>query len=206
MDCPHIPLTPYSDFSQRLHQKVVGNRIPLVGSMEVTERCNLGCAHCYINIPAGDQGAHKRELKKAEIFGILDQIVDQGCLWLLLTGGEPFVRPDFLDIYTYAKKKGLLVTLFTNGTTISTRIADHLHNGPLPKLRPAPGHLPGGLVRFSTPGAQAKMDSSGQMSDLRVERFVRSVSWLVTDGIWRPANPGRLPLPDRSPAGRCLWF
>ena len=126
MECPYIPLTPYSDFSLRLHQKVVGKRIPLVGSLEVTERCNLSCVHCYINLPAGDQGARKRELNAVEIYDILDQIVEEGCLWLLLTGGEPFVRPDFLEIYTYAKKKGLLITLFTNGTTITPRIADHL--------------------------------------------------------------------------------
>jgi radical SAM protein with 4Fe4S-binding SPASM domain len=44
----------------------------------------------------------------------------------LLTGGEPFIRPDFLDIYTYAKNKGLLITLFTNGTLITPEIADYL--------------------------------------------------------------------------------
>jgi MoaA/NifB/PqqE/SkfB family radical SAM enzyme len=126
MECPYIPLTPYSDFSLRLHEQAAGQRIPLVGSLEVTERCNLGCAHCYINLPAGDYGARRRELITREMYQILDQVVDEGCLWLLLTGGEPFVRPDFLDIYTYAKKKGLLVTLFTNGTTVTPRIADHL--------------------------------------------------------------------------------
>jgi radical SAM protein with 4Fe4S-binding SPASM domain len=45
---------------------------------------------------------------------------------MLFTGGEPFIRPDFLDIYTYAKKKGLLITLFTNGTTITPVVADYL--------------------------------------------------------------------------------
>ena len=126
MDCPHIPLTPYSEFSLRLHEKVTGQHIPIAGSLEVTERCNLRCAHCYINLPAGDQLASKDELTRTEIQNILDQIVDQGCLWLLLTGGEPFLRPDFLDIYTYAKRKGLLLTLFTNGTTLTPRIAHHL--------------------------------------------------------------------------------
>jgi MoaA/NifB/PqqE/SkfB family radical SAM enzyme len=43
-----------------------------------------------------------------------------------LTGGKPFVRKDFLDIYLDAKKKGLLVTLFTNGTLINSEIADFL--------------------------------------------------------------------------------
>jgi len=126
MECPHIPEIPYVDFSKRLHNKVAGQRIPITGSIEVTARCNLRCAHCYINLPAGDHQAQDRELTYRELVGILDQVVDEGCLWLLLTGGEPFLRPDFLDIYTYAKKKGLLVAVFTNGTLLTPRIADHL--------------------------------------------------------------------------------
>ena len=117
MDCPHIPLTPYSEFSLRLHEKVADQRIPIAGSLEITERCNLRCAHCYINLPSGDQVARDKELSTAEIQNILDQIVDQGCLWLLLTGGEPFLRPDFLDIYTYAKKKGYTTGVVDPGDT-----------------------------------------------------------------------------------------
>jgi radical SAM protein with 4Fe4S-binding SPASM domain len=49
---------------------------------------------------------------------------------LLLTGGEPFTRDEFLEIYDHAKKKGLIVTLFTNGTTITPEIADHLADLP----------------------------------------------------------------------------
>jgi radical SAM protein with 4Fe4S-binding SPASM domain len=61
---------------------------------------------------------------------VLDQIADAGCLWLQITGGEPFLRPDFLDIYTYAKQKGFLITLFTNGTMITPEIADYLAEWP----------------------------------------------------------------------------
>ena len=126
MECPHIPLIKYGDFSKRLHDKVANQRLPITGSIEVTARCNLRCAHCYINLPVGDREAQNSELSHQEWCHVLDQIVDEGCLWLLLTGGEPFIRPDFLDIYTYAKKKGLLITLFTNGTTVTPRIADYL--------------------------------------------------------------------------------
>jgi radical SAM protein with 4Fe4S-binding SPASM domain len=126
MDCPYIPTASYKEFSKRLHNKLNGKRIPISGSIEVTERCNLRCAHCYINLPANDKDARKTELSYQEISNIIDQIADQGCLWLLFTGGEPFIRNDFLDIYTYAKKKGFLITLFTNGTLITPRIADYL--------------------------------------------------------------------------------
>jgi radical SAM protein with 4Fe4S-binding SPASM domain len=130
MECPDIPITSYSEFSKRLRDEVVSRHIPITGSIEVTARCNLRCAHCYINLPAADRDALERELSCQELSNVLDQIVDEGCLWLLLTGGEPLIRPDFLDIYTYAKKKGMLITLFTNGTTITPRIADHLADWP----------------------------------------------------------------------------
>jgi len=126
VECPHIPEIRYSEFSKRIHEAVASERIPISGSIEVTERCNLRCAHCYINQPAGDREIMARELTYQQWCSIIDQIVDEGCMWLLLTGGEPFVRPDFLDIYTYCKKKGLLITLFTNGTLITPEIADYL--------------------------------------------------------------------------------
>jgi radical SAM protein with 4Fe4S-binding SPASM domain len=53
-----------------------------------------------------------------------------GCFWLLYTGGEIFARKDFLEIYTYAKKQGFLITLFTNGTLITEKIADYLVEWP----------------------------------------------------------------------------
>jgi radical SAM protein with 4Fe4S-binding SPASM domain len=61
---------------------------------------------------------------------MLDQLVEMGCFWLLYTGGEIFVRKDFLEIYTYAKKKGFLITLFTNGTLITEKTADYLAEWP----------------------------------------------------------------------------
>jgi radical SAM protein with 4Fe4S-binding SPASM domain len=73
-----------------------------------------------------DSGARQSELSYEEHCRILDEITENGCLWLLYTGGEIFAREDFLDIYTYARQKGLLVTLFTNGTLITPQVADHL--------------------------------------------------------------------------------
>jgi radical SAM protein with 4Fe4S-binding SPASM domain len=73
-----------------------------------------------------DTGARQSELSYEEHCRILDEIAEAGCLWLLYTGGEIFARGDFLDIYTYARRKGFLITLFTNGTLITPQVADHL--------------------------------------------------------------------------------
>jgi radical SAM protein with 4Fe4S-binding SPASM domain len=116
----------YVDWSKGLHERTVAQRVPINGSIEVTRRCNLKCVHCYNNLPLGDQEALRNELTYEEHCRILDEITQAGCLWVLQTGGEIFARKDILDIYTYAKQKGLLITLFTNGTLITPEIADYL--------------------------------------------------------------------------------
>src|SRR6202035_2899627 len=72
----------------------------------------------------------QRELSKEEHFKMLDDLSDMGVLWLLYTGGEIFARKDFLEIYTYAKEKGFLITLFTNATIITEQIAEYLAEWP----------------------------------------------------------------------------
>ncbi|HEV2400265.1 MAG TPA: radical SAM protein [Candidatus Sulfotelmatobacter sp.] len=120
----------YGEFSANLHQRQSGERVPLQVSIEVTRRCPLECRHCYNNLPMGDLDAKSRELTKEEHFRVLDELVDMGCFWILYTGGEIFARKDFLEIYTYAKKKGFLITLFTNGILINEQIADYLAEWP----------------------------------------------------------------------------
>lgn len=68
----------------------------------------------------------KQRLTFGEIIRIIDRIYEAGCLWLTFSGGEPFLREDFLDIYTYARKKGFLISIFTNATLITPQIVDYL--------------------------------------------------------------------------------
>src|SRR5436309_9826135 len=118
-----IPYITGQDFGERFSQRLSGDRFPLSGQWEITCRCNLRCVMCYtdcFNSPEMIQ----QELSFPEIVRIMDEIQEAGCLELCLTGGEPLARKDFLDIYTYAKQKGFLVTVFTNGTLITERIAE----------------------------------------------------------------------------------
>jgi MoaA/NifB/PqqE/SkfB family radical SAM enzyme len=116
----------YASWSLTVKQRVGARRVPLGGTLELTRRCNNRCRHCYNNLAAGDAAAARRELGTAEVLRLLGEIADAGCLWVLLTGGEILLRPDFLEIYTGAKEKGLLVTLFTNATLVTPEVADHL--------------------------------------------------------------------------------
>lgn len=109
-----------SDFEIRLRNHAKYRSIPIEGSLELTFRCNLRCIHCYcVHCQWEDQ-----ELTTQEIYSAIDQMVDAGCLWLLLTGGEPIIRKDFIDIYLYAKRKGLIITVFTNGLLIDKGLCE----------------------------------------------------------------------------------
>ena len=121
-----MELERYLDFSSRLHAKVVAERVPVDGTIEVTRRCPLACVHCYNNLAMSDSAARRSELTLEEHRRILDEIAEAGCVWLLYTGGEPFARRDFPDIYIHAKRRGMLVTIFTNGTLITRKVADLL--------------------------------------------------------------------------------
>jgi len=123
---PEIETYPYDEFGPALLHTVTARRIPVQGSLELTSRCNLDCAHCYINRPATDAQSLSEELETSEVIRILDEVAEEGCLWLLLTGGEPLLREDFEEIYLHAKKSGFLISLFTNGTLVTDRVADLL--------------------------------------------------------------------------------
>jgi radical SAM protein with 4Fe4S-binding SPASM domain len=92
--------------------------------IELTERCNNACQHCYINLPAGDQQAASRELATAEWQGIFRQAAELGALSLRLTGGEPLLRDDFAELYLFARRLGLKVTLYTNARLITPELAE----------------------------------------------------------------------------------
>ena len=117
-----------------LWKRTEEKRIPLSAEIELTERCNNNCIHCYINLPADDEEARKRELSFREIRDIVDETVQMGCLWWLITGGEPLVREDFADIYLYLKKKGLLTSVFTNATLITPELVSLFKKYPPRKL------------------------------------------------------------------------
>ena len=102
-----------------LWPKLAGQRVPLFFDLEITARCNNDCRHCYINLPAGDAEARRKELSLAEIGDLAEQATALGALWCLITGGEPLLRPDFAEIYLALRRKGLLVSVFTNACLVT---------------------------------------------------------------------------------------
>ncbi len=91
--------------------------------IELTERCNNACLHCYINLPAGAGQTRARELDTAGWQRILNEAADLGALSVRFTGGEPLLREDFTELYLFARRLGLKVTLFTNARLITPELA-----------------------------------------------------------------------------------
>ena len=78
-------------------------------------RCNLNCKHCYsISTDKDFPG----ELSTSEVFSVMDDLKSFGVPVLILSGGEPLLRPDIFDISKQAKDMGFYVGLSTNGTLI----------------------------------------------------------------------------------------
>jgi MoaA/NifB/PqqE/SkfB family radical SAM enzyme len=101
--------------------------IPLSVLFEVTHRCNLGCEHCYLTEgPVGRPRPTRQELSLEEIRRILDELAEAGTFFLTLSGGEVFMRRDFLDVVAHARSCGLSVTVFTTGTLLTPETATAL--------------------------------------------------------------------------------
>lgn len=110
---------PYEIFSARLFNKASARGVPLSGAFELTARCNLNCKMCYIHRQANDRLAQAEERSAGQWLALAEECRDAGTLLLLLTGGEPFLRPDFRDIYTGCRRLGMLVSVNTNASLIT---------------------------------------------------------------------------------------
>jgi len=100
--------------------------VPYAVSWNITSRCNLACAHCYIDANGRENGSAD-ELSTSKALEIVSQIaeVNPGAV-LILTGGEPLTRGDVYDIISKAAGLGMMVVLGTNGTLLTSEVAGRL--------------------------------------------------------------------------------
>lgn len=115
-------------------KKGAAKRIPVSGTFELTSRCNFRCTMCYIHSESRQQCDAARELTAEQWLAIGREAVDAGMIYLLLTGGEPLLRPDFLQIYTGLIRMGLRISVNTNGSLITPQIAECFRQYPPEKV------------------------------------------------------------------------
>ncbi|MGB8452083.1 MAG: radical SAM protein [Anaerocolumna sp.] len=146
-------------------------KIPLIGEFELTARCNLTCKMCYVCRKGNDTEAMKRERSAKEWIRLAREAFDAGMLFLLLTGGEVFLRKDFKTIYEEISMMGFNVSVYSNGTMITPQVASWLG-------RIAPSQIDVTLYGAS-PETYQKVcgDASGY------ERAMRGIELLIAQGI-----------------------
>jgi radical SAM protein with 4Fe4S-binding SPASM domain len=115
-------MTEYTHRVKQFHRPIASRLGQL--DIELTERCNNDCIHCCIDLPANDANARSREMTTAQVKDILTQAAALGCLRVRFTGGEPLLRPDFEELYLFARRLGIKVLLFTNARLLTPRLAD----------------------------------------------------------------------------------
>lgn len=120
----------YQQYSAYLFQKAGAAGVPLSGTFELTARCNLDCRMCYIHRRANDAAALRGEWSAGQWLELASRCRDAGTLLLLLTGGEPLLRPDFREIYSGCKRLGLLLSINTNGTLLDAEMVRFLAADP----------------------------------------------------------------------------
>ncbi len=120
----------YGSLVRGMLRSAAVKRQPAHGVFELTGRCNLSCRMCYIRRPAGATTKTEEELSAAAWLDLARQAVDNGMVFLLITGGEVFLRRDFFEIYEPLTRMGLVLALFSNGTLIKKEIADRLAKSP----------------------------------------------------------------------------
>lgn len=101
-----------------LVNKATANRTPINATIELTPTCNFRCDMCYIRMEKS-QAEKRGGLRSIEEWlHIADQLQEIGTLFILLTGGEPLLYPDFKELYIRLKEKGFILTINTNATLI----------------------------------------------------------------------------------------
>lgn len=120
----------YIEYINRLFYKSGQQGIPLSGTFELTSRCNLRCRMCYIHRQENDAAVQQRELSADQWLSLAQDAKRRGMLLLLLTGGEPFLRPDFEQIYRGCHDMGLVLSINSNGTMIDESAIDLLTRVP----------------------------------------------------------------------------
>lgn len=138
---------------------------PMAVLWDLTGRCNLSCRHCVVSSDIeGPDG-----LPTAECRRLINEMADFGVRQLILSGGEPLVRPDFLDLCRHASEEGLSLQVATNATLVTETLAGE----------------------FGKLGAMAQVSLDSRDPDIHDEFRGRPGAWLrAMDGIKYFVNAG----------------
>lgn len=124
----NIPIEP--EITEYLHRKATRLRIPLNGTFELTPLCNMDCRMCYVRMSKEQQESVRPLITAKEWLELGQTAKENGMIYLLLTGGEPFLRPDFQEIFQGLHRMGFIISINSNGTMIDEKTIEWLKQTP----------------------------------------------------------------------------
>lgn len=114
----------FSTVERSLMARASAAKKPVSGSMELLPLCNMNCKMCYVRLSPGEMKRQGKLRSWEEWLEAGRQMQQSGVLFLLLTGGEPLLFPEFRKLYLELRKLGFVLTINTNGTLIDEAWAD----------------------------------------------------------------------------------
>ena len=114
-----------------MYSKAARAGIPLGGTFELTPQCNFRCRMCYVRKTPEEVKSHSRPgMTLKRWLAIAEEARKAGMLYLLLTGGEPFLWPDFWPLYEQLNQMGFLISINSNGSLIDEKVVERLKEIP----------------------------------------------------------------------------
>lgn len=142
--------------------KEMPKRNPTNGTFELTVRCNLHCKMClFRHDDSENEEIMANELTAGQWIDMARQVAEAGTMSLLITGGEPMLRPDFCEIWEGIYKQGFVTTLYTNATLVTPKIME--------TLKKYPPHKIGITIYGASPETYEKVCGSGQAFQKMIE-------------------------------------
>lgn len=116
--------------TEYLHRKASITKTPISGTFELLPLCNMDCKMCYIKMSKEKQESIARLRTNEEWIELAKKAKEKGMLFLLLTGGEPFLVKDFKELYIELHKMGFCISINSNGTMIDEDVIEWLKHYP----------------------------------------------------------------------------
>lgn len=161
----------WGQFTDILIKKASEKNIPLIGQLELTSRCNLKCKMCYVCNGQSDRKAIDNELSAEQWLNLIGEAKAAGVMFLVLTGGEVFLRQDFEEIYEEISRMGFNIEINTNATLITPEKAKWL------------GRIPPSKVSITMYGASPETYENVCGIGEAYDRAVRGIDLLLDQGI-----------------------
>lgn len=155
--------------------------VPVSGTFELTPRCNLTCKMCYVRMTPEEMGLIGRERTAKEWLWLAEAAKDAGMTFLLLTGGEPTLRKDFLEIYEGLAKMGISISINTNGTLFTPELKELFHR------------LPPAQINITLYGVSQEEYTELCGNPKAYDQVIDALDWLREEGILVHLNSTMIP-------------